>query len=108
MTLGERMMEMLSFFDSPLQRVPQAHHAGARDHLAMDVIGAAAISWGVVSTSRAMMTTILGSRYHLHRRNIVLHGPFVIVSAITFQKARHGPRRPDRIAPACSQVKVLA
>ena len=37
------MMETSSFLESPLQRVPPAHPV-ARDHLAMEVIGAAAIS----------------------------------------------------------------
>ena len=44
---------------------------------------------------------IVGAEYQL----VVLF--VVIVRAVTFREARHGPHRPDRIAPAGARVKVL-
>jgi len=34
--------------------------------------------------------------------------PFVIVRTISFRKPQHVPRHPNRVAPACARVKVLA
>jgi hypothetical protein len=74
-TLGGTMMETTSFLESPLQQAPPARPI-ARNHLKMEAIGAAAISWGVVPTSCATTATHFGSHYRLHRWNTVSAGPF--------------------------------
>ena len=84
-------------FGVPLTRVPPACLV-ARDHPAMEVRGAVAVS------SSLLPATHVGSRYHLYRRGVEL----VIICAITFCKPLHYPRCPDRVEPACAWIKILA
>ena len=96
----------------PLPRVPPARHL-TRDHPPMEVKGVVAVSWNLVPASRATTAICLGSPYLYHlsfvqaeRQLLVLC--VIIVCAVAPHEARHGTRRPDRVAPPCTRVKVLA
>ena len=99
----------------PLPRVPPTRHL-TRDHPPMEVKGVVAVSWNswnLVPASRATTAICLGLPYLYHlsfvqaeRQLLVLF--VIIVCAVAPREARHGTRRPDRVASPCTRVKVLA
>ena len=72
-------------FEVPSPRVSPAG-SEAREHPAMEVKDAAAISWSLVPASRTTTATHFGSHYHLYRRSYGLH-------EVRWLWAREGGRR---------------